>query len=375
MIYTSVINEAYSSQLTGESRYLMKPFAVPRRFSTERDGDRLVLQFGTGHPDIETQGMVDPSSTVLSQYGKTYTSDESFDPTRLTRSDSLGICPSDTTLTITYRANNSTLSSNSATGTVTSLSGAEWEWKDLNQLDTEKVTGVIRSFECVNESPMLGESVQPTTEEIRIRAKGIHASQNRAVTKQDYESLVYALPSRFGSVKRCSVQKDNESLKRNLNVYVISEDSDNRLVPTPTSIKNNIKTWLASKKMINDTIDILAARRLSLGVSYSVLTSPNHNKYDVIANCNYILGTYFDTYIPEIGEPFSIGEIYRILNSASGVEEVLDIDIDQKVGSSYGDLKFDIASRTTPDRRLVLVPPDVIWEVRFSEADVKGVAK
>jgi hypothetical protein len=222
---------------------------------------------------------------------------------------------------------------------------------------------------------MLGESVLPTTEEVRIRAKSIYAAQNRAVTKQDYEALLYALPTKFGSVKRCSVQRDNKSLKRNLNIFVVSENANNRLVPTPTSIKNNIKTWLSSKKMMNDTIDILNARRLSLGLTYSILVSPNQNKYDVTANCNMILESYFQTYIPEIGEPFGISEVYKILNAVSGVEDVIDIDVVQKSGSSYGSLKFDIASRTTPDRRLVLVPSDVIWEVRFPNSDISGVAK
>jgi len=375
VIYTSVINEKYASQMAGESKHLLKPFAVPRRFTTERDGDRLVLQFGTGHPDTESEGMVDPATMVMSQYGKSYTADESFDPTRLIRSDSLGICPANTTLTIVYRANDSTRSSNAATGTVTALSGGEWEWKNLEELNTGKVTEVIRSFECTNEVPMLGESTLPTTAEIRIRAKGAHAAQNRAVTKQDYEALVYALPTKFGSVKRCSVQRDNESLKRNLNVYVISDDFNNRLVPTPTSIKNNIKTWLSSKKMMNDTIDIISARRLSLGLTYSILVSSEQNKHDILANCNHTLEAYFKSYIPEIGEPFGISDVYRILNAVGGVDDVLDIEVEQKTGSSYGDLKFDIASRTTPDRRLVMIPSDVIWEVRFPGSDVKGAAK
>ena len=54
-------------------------------------------------------------------------------------------------------------------------------------------------------------------------------TQNRAVTQADYENLAYRMHSKFGSIKRVSVQRDPDSQKRNLNMYVVSENSFGKL--------------------------------------------------------------------------------------------------------------------------------------------------
>ncbi len=49
------------------------------------------------------------------------------------------------------------------------------------------------------------------------------------------------MPAKFGSIKRVSVQKDPDSEKRNLNMYVISEDSFGKLIKTNSTIKKKFK--------------------------------------------------------------------------------------------------------------------------------------
>ena len=90
------------------------------------------------------------------------------------------------------------------------------------------------------------------------------ASQNRAVTEQDYKALVYAMPGQYGSVKRCSIYRDSDSFRRNLNLYVVSQDKNSRLTATNNQVKTNLKTWLSQYKMINDTIDILDAKVVNI---------------------------------------------------------------------------------------------------------------
>ena len=83
-------------------------------------------------------------------------------------------------------------------------------------------------------------------------------TQNRAVTKHDYESIVYGMHPKFGSIKRCAIYQDPDSLKRNLNLYIIAEDRRGYLTTSNDTIKRNLKTGLMNYKLIKDTIDILA---------------------------------------------------------------------------------------------------------------------
>ena len=140
--------------------------------------------------------------------------DTTFDPTKLSKNDSLGIVPSNTTLTITYRVTNPT-NSNVAVGKLNSVGNSKMDFKDQQSLTTSTVQTVVNSLEISNEEPIVGDVSEPTSSEIKRRIFDTFPTQNRAVTQADYENLVYRMSAKFGSVKRCSAQKDPNSLKRN----------------------------------------------------------------------------------------------------------------------------------------------------------------
>ena len=167
---------------------------------------------------------------------------------------------------------------------------------------------VIASIEVVNEHPIIGDSTVPSIDEIKIRAKDYFASQNRAVTAQDYEALDYAMPGKFGSIKRCRILTDNDSMRRNLNLYVVSEDRSTKLTNTSSTIKNNVKTWMSQHKIINDTIDILDAIIINLGIEFTVVSDQSSNKYDILEKCTSILKKEY-TVKQLIGQPFEMSRI------------------------------------------------------------------
>ena len=73
------------------------------------------------------------------------------------------------------------------------------------------------------------------------------------------------------SIKRVSAQKDPNSLKRNINMYVISENSFGKLTLSNATIKDNLKTWLNQYRMINDTVDILDPYVINVGIDFILL--------------------------------------------------------------------------------------------------------
>ena len=216
------------------------------------------LQFGFGSEidDKNVNPAIDPSMVVIKQHAKDYTSDVSFDPSNFLGTDKMGIAPANTTLTVRYRVNdadNVNVTSNSLTNLDTPL----LDFDDPSVLDNAKANDVIESLDVSNDQPIVGDVTLPTGEELKHRIYNVFASQNRAVTIQDYKALCYSMPPQFGAVKRVNIVKDPGSFRRNLNLYVISEDDIGLLEKTNDAIKNNLKFWIDQGRMINDTVDIM----------------------------------------------------------------------------------------------------------------------
>ena len=233
---------------------------------------------------------------------------------------------------------------------------------------------VINSIESINETPILGDLQFVDSAALKQRALGSFYSQNRAVTAQDYKTLTYSLPPQYGAVKRANIVLDQDSFKRNLNMYIIVENTQGKLTTANDSIKQNIKTWISNYKMINDTIDILDARVVNLGIEFSVVSEPDVNKMQVLRNCITVLESEFKK-VPEIGEPFHITKIYSILNKVPGVIDTSNVNVVQKTGTNYADIKFNISSSLTNDKRYINIPKNVIYEIKFPDNDIRGTIK
>ena len=51
----------------------------------------------------------------------------------------------------------------------------------------------------------------------------------------------------------------------------------------------------------------------------------------------------------------------------------MDVDIHQKVGDKYSDIRFNFEAQMTPDKRFIAVPENVIMEIKYLFEDIKGV--
>ena len=367
-VYKEVVNKGDNSDTVPS---VLRPLIVPRRFVVERERDNVFLQFGYGGPsEIRTASVAEPTNVVLQLNGRDYVTDKSFDPFKLLNTDKFGVAPANTTLTVRYRTNTAA-NVNAAAGSVTKVVTPLIEFTNRSTLLDSKVNEVISSLECFNEEAIVGDSRLPSSEEVRRRTIDFFATQNRAVTQLDYEALVYSMPERFGSVKRCRVIRDPDSLRRNLNLYVVSENSRGKLTQTNTTIKENVKTWLSRNKMISDTIDILDAKIVNIGVEFEVIVDEESNKFQVLADCNQAVTNLFSI-TPYIGEPLYITDIYSALNKVAGVVDAKSVSIKRKLGSDYSAVRFNVKEATSADGRYITVPKNVVMEVKFPDTDIKG---
>jgi hypothetical protein len=348
---------------------IIKPFLVSRKFTTFTTRNRITLQFGSGKFN-ETSIVENPQNVAMNMYGKTYVTKTTFDPSKLSENESFGIVPSNTELIVTYRSNNP-LNTNVAVGNVNAVNSSNYEFLDQQDLSVSKLEQVRNSLEVSNEEPIVGDVTIPNSNEIKQRVFDTFPTQNRAVTQTDYENMAYRMPPKFGSIKRVSVQRDANSQKRNLNMYVISEGTDGKLLKSNSVIKNNLKTWINQYRMINDTVDILDPFILNFGLEFVVRPQESADKFSVLDACiEAVKDSYKQTFF--IGESLYISNIYQVLKDVPGVLDVLTVKIFTKSGGEYSTSSINIDSNLSPDGSQLLVPSNAILELKFPEVDIVG---
>jgi len=366
MIYKEVANSNFKNDNVPS---ILKPYLVSRKFVIERTANGAVLQFGSGKTG-ESNIVADPQRVAMDVFGKTYVSDTSFDPTRLTKNSSLGVVPSNTTLTVVYRTTNPT-NSNVAAGSLNAVARTKFVFNEEASLNAGSVNEVKTSIEVSNETPIVGDVTNPSTVEIKRRIYDTFPTQNRAVTQADYENLAYRMPGKFGSLKRISAQKDADSLKRNINMYIISEDTRGKLIKSNSTMKQNLKTWLNQHRMINDTIDILDTYIINLGIEFVIKTVSGADKSAALVSAVDILKEKFQSGF-FIGEPLYISDIYAELKKSPDILDVIKVKITNKNSGQYSYIKFDINRNLSQEGSYLICPKNAIFELKFAEVDIKG---
>lgn len=358
---------------------VLKPVTVTRRFIIKRNGRFTSIQFGGASEttlDNKNTRMTDPSEVALQMYGRDYVTDSYFDPSKLLNSDKLGLAPENTRLTIVYRRN-TTLNSNAPAYSINTVQNLITTYENEFNLDRLLTYSINKSFEVENTEPIIGATNDFNTDELKLKISDSYAAQSRAVTENDYRALCYLMPSSYGKIKRTKIVRDVDELKRNLNIYIISENQSGELVLANELLKTNLKNWLNKNRMINDTIDILDAKIVNYGINFSILTDLNVPKYKVLSAAIDKLRNDFSAKM-DIGEPLLITNVYDSLKKVDGIVDVRDVTISNKTGASavsnrtYSSFTYDFNKFLSPDGRFLSVPKNVILELKYPELDIQG---
>ena len=366
MIFKDVANSNFKNDNVPS---ILKPTLVSRKFITQFQREKVTLQFGSGKmgpSDI----IANPQNVAVDVFGKTYVTTTTFDPTRLSDNESFGIVPVNTTLIVTFRTTNG-INSNTAVGGLSSVISSTFQFKDRQNLQGSKTADVRNSLEVNNEEPIVGDVTNPTTKEIKQRVYDTFPTQNRAVTQTDYENIVYRMHPKFGAIKRVSVQKDADSQKRNLNMYVVSEDTAGKLTLCNSTIKNNLKTWVNQYRMINDTVDILDPYILNFGIEFVAKPQKMSDKYIVLDKCIAALKKHFAQPL-FIGEALYISDIYEVLKKVTGVLDVTKVKVYNKSGGGYSSAGININENLSGDGSYMVVPKNAIMELKYPDVDITG---
>lgn len=368
IVYVSSLNSYDNSQ-----KHSLRPLIAQRRFVFDYDETGTYLLFGAKQykpdEDLGINPTVEPIKFSLQKYNNDYLQDGFFEPSSLLNGDSYGIGPENTVLTITYRINDIG-TSNATIGQINSIGNLITSYTAEDLADPEKRT-VLNSIQVSNEEPIVGDTVTLSAEEVRDLGKKIFSAQGRAVTASDYESLSYAMPQKFGALKRVKAERDSSSLKNNINLYVICEERRGSLIVANTRIKENLKSWLAQYKIITDTVDILDAKIVNFGIHFVILVDPLADKTQILQKATQRLQIYYSKQ-PQIGESFNILNIYRELRKIKEILDIRDVSVYTKSGGDYSSIKFSIPQNLTSDGAIIKIPKNVIYEIKNLSLDITG---
>ena len=241
-------------------------------------------------------------------------------------------------------------------------------------VNTVEVSFVLSTLEVTNDKRIIGNTPSPSPDEIRIRSFGAQASQNRAVTREDYESYVYLMPPKFGSIKRAGIINDPSSSNRKLSLYLISTDNNGSLSLSNDTLKSNVKVWLNSNKMLNDSIDIYDPYIINVGFTFYVSVESTYDKQVVLNTCFDTLNNIFSDKM-YIGEPFYISKIYKELNKLDGVIDVQNVIFNIKNSANYASSPISLDELVSSDGTFLKTPKNAIIEIKFPNLDIKGIAR
>jgi hypothetical protein len=425
-------NTDYNSELSEYSNdvpYILEVKTVPYRFSVKVNSDNTVdLQFGSGDVSMPDEQILPNTKNVgLGLANSVQRLNQGIDPSNFLKTNTFGIAPINTTLTIKYLVGGG-IESNINTGDLTTIRRIEFE-EDLlsipdnllNSYNDSKSTIAVENLE-----PAVGGRGGESIEEIRQNALAMFGSQNRAVTRQDYIVRALSMPERYGSVAKVYVSPDGEidnnspssilanpkniaefvgiveglkdkpkqdiqtelvkylSQKKTslaevnnpfaINMYVLGYDSNKNLTNLNQAIKQNLKTYLGEYRMITDGVNIIDGFIVNIGCDFEVICYSNYNKREVLANCLLKVQEYFNIDNWTFNKPINISEIELILANVEGVMSVPSVKISNLCCvDAYSDNSYNIEQATKGKIVYPSLDP-CVFEVKYPNKDIKGRA-
>ena len=191
---------------------------------------------------------------------------------------------------------------------------------------------VRRSLRVNNPIPAFGGNGAPSIEMVRQMTKYNFASQNRAVTIKDYLSRVQLMPGEFGVPFRLGVGEDQNKIE----IFVLGLDSGGKLSNDSTnSLKENMASYLADYRMLNDYVLISDGRIINLSFELDLFIDKAFNQAEIINNVIQNIQKYFDVNKWDMGESIYLGQLTESVNNVGGVINITDIRVFNEVGGDY----------------------------------------
>jgi hypothetical protein len=199
------------------------------------------------------------------------------------------------------------------------------------------------------------------------------AAQKRAVTVNDYKSLIDTMPGKFGAPAKVAITENNNKVT----VQILSYDSDGNLTQTvPNAIKTNLATYLSKYRMINDYISIDVAKVIDLEFEISVVIENNTAQSQIITQIIDQVSTYMNPQNRDLGQNVNVSDIRRLIQDVAGVNTLTDLKIYNRTGGQYSSSQTSQRYVDSETREIELIDdtifaePSQTYQIRYSNKDI-----
>jgi hypothetical protein len=284
---------------------------------------------------------------------------------------SLGALPKiGTTLFIKYRIGGGK-DTNLGVNVITSIDDVDFVITGPNGATNTQVT---QSLIVTNITPAIGGSDLPGIEEVRNMIAYNFAAQNRAVTLNDYKSLIETMPSTYGAPAKVNVMEEDNKVK----IKLLSYDENGNLSNTiSTTLKDNILNYLSEYRMINDFVDIESGQVIDMGLEIDLVIDKNGNQTEIIKTTIEDIVDYFAIEKRKMGDPLFVGDLNRLIGQVTGVINVVDVRAYNLTGGEYSSAEVAQSYVDTSTKEIqqsdmtVYMKSNQIFQIRFPNKDIK----
>ena len=376
---TNINNPNFSSD-SNDVPYLLQLRKEPRRFVTRfLSPTQMQIQFGAGTNTANTDEEIipNPDNVGLGLPYKQSKLNTAFSPANFLYTDTYGIAPANTTLTVRYLTGGG-ITANVPSNTLNLIASNNYSFTKTGLNQTTANT-VFTSVAVNNPSAATGGQDGDTTDEIRLNSLGSFPTQLRSITADDYLIRALSLPSNYGAIAKIFIQPEKISdllpgqTPSVLDLYILAYDNNKNLKLSSPALKQNLSTYLSQYRTINDSLKIKDAFIINIGVDFEIIVLPQYNNNLVLTNCITALQDYFNIDKWQINEPILLKDLFILIDNINGVQTVKNISITNKTGISlgYSQYAYDIPGATQNNVIYPSLDP-MIFEVKYPNTDIRG---
>lgn len=379
LVYDSIkntnVNDPNNYIDSKDAPYLLQTKSVNRRFTTRfLNENTLQIQFGAGKPNQTDEEIIpNPDNIGLGLPFEQSKLTTAFSPTNFIFTNTYGIAPSNTTLTIRYLTGGG-VSSNVNSNTINQLSTSGITFLNSNISNDSIAQFIFDSTAVNNPEAASGGQDGDSIEEIRQNSLSNFNTQLRNVTADDYLVRALSMPPSYGIIAKAHTQKPAANdPDTTLDLYVLSYDLNKNLTSASTTLKTNLQSYINQYRMIGDTIKIKDAFIINISCDFGIITLPNYNNNEVLFNCITEVTNYFNIDKWQINQPIILRDLSILLDRVPGVQTVASIDIKNKTGTNtgYSEYAYSISGATQGGVIYPSIDP-MIFEVKYPNEDIKG---
>jgi hypothetical protein len=239
-------------------------------------------------------------------------------------------------------------------------------------------SAVVNSLRCNNVTAAIGGAGVPSLEEIRNYVSFNFAAQKRAVTVQDYESILRNMPSQYGAPAKVSItENDNKIL-----IQILSYDTSGKLTSiVSNTLRQNIANYLSNYRMMNDYISILSAEVIDLSVDVSIVLDSAQNSGQVISDVIDKVSAYFNPQTRQLGQNVYLSELKSIIQNSNGVLTVTSVDVFNEVGGQYSSAETSMVYSNPETKAIgpvddtIFAQPNQVYQIRYPNKDIRVSVK